>query len=99
MSDAPTLDELIPLFPTKADAKRYRKEVLKYVAECERDAAEIAAETARIKAMFPERKPLELGYDFLAYWHELSSGGTAIRRKRRRELKKLKKQRRNHDAR
>lgn len=88
----PTLETLRPLFSTKADAKRYRKLVILYLAELKRDQDEIAAETARIRASFPKREPTVLGDDFLARFHYVRSGGTAVRRNRKRELKRLSKQ-------
>ena len=89
--DVLPLVEYIPLFSTKADAKRYRKAVLEYVADLERDRLEFEAEKARILANFPKREPTCLGDDFIARWAYVSSGGTAIRRKHRRELKQQRK--------
>lgn len=86
----PSLDDLLPLFPTKAEAKRYRKQVIEYVNECQKDFEEIASETVRIRNSFLKREPAILGDDFLARWHYLTNGGTAIRRNRKRELKRQK---------
>lgn len=84
----PALETLLPFFATKAEAKRYRKQICQYLAELKHDADEIAAETARIRAMFPQRVPSNLGDDFLARYHYVTAGGTAVKRNRRRELKR-----------
>lgn len=84
----PSLSDLIPLFPTKAAAKRYRKQVIQYVNEQLRDAAEIEYETIRIRSSFPKWEPAQLGDDFIAKWHYVTGGGTTIRKNRRRELKR-----------
>lgn len=89
MPTYPDLNDLIPLFPTKAAAKRYRKQVIEYVNQCEQDRIEAEQEVARIRASFPKWERAELGDDFLARFHYVTSGGTAIRRNRKRELKQL----------
>lgn len=86
----PSLETLRPFFATKAEAKRYRKQIIQYLAELKRDADEIEAETQRIRDSFPKREPAVLGDDFIARWAYIRGCGTAVRRNRKRELKRLK---------
>ncbi len=82
------LSEYTPLFTTKAEAKRYRKQVLEHVAHEAELQAEFETERNRILASFGTREPAKLGDDFIAKWAYVSTGGTTIRKQRRRELRK-----------
>ena len=94
----PRLQELERYFATRGAAKRVRKSILEQAATCtwcsessEWDDTEAEKEKARILASFGKREPLSLDEDFIARFHYYRGGGTAIRRNRKRELKRQQK--------
>jgi hypothetical protein len=73
-----TREFLRPFFETKASMMRFRKQLLA-------TADEQTKEATRIKATFPLREPFVSDGDFIAHAVRFITGGTAIRRRMKRE--------------